>query len=109
MKSDIIYVDDIKYQADFIMKLLLEITKEDMLESMLYQNALIRSLEVIGEAAKRLSAEFTERNQEIPIREMARTRDKLIHGYSDVDLDKLWNIVSIDIPRLTEQLNDCIL
>lgn len=106
MKTDELYISDIKQQADFILEILPKISRDELIESMLYQNALIRSLEVIGEAAKRLSAEFLAAHPEIPIREMARTRDKLIHGYADIDLDKLWMIVSVDIPRLAEQLEE---
>ena len=106
MKKDELYIGDLKHQADFILETLPKITRDELFESMLYQNALIRSLEVIGEAAKRLSSEFLEAHPDIPIREMARTRDKLIHGYADIDLDKLWMIVSVDIPRLAEQLEE---
>ena len=49
MKKDELYIGDIKHQADFILETLPKITRDELFESMLYQNALIRSLEVIGE------------------------------------------------------------
>lgn len=71
---------------------------------MLYQNALIRSIEIMGEAAKRLSPEFRESHPEIPLSEMARARDKMIHGYDEIDLDILWYILSEDVPAMYEDL-----
>ena len=71
---------------------------------MLYQNALIRSIEIMGEAAKRLSPEFRESHPELPLSEMARARDKMIHGYDEIDLDILWYILSEDVPAMYEDL-----
>ena len=105
MKQDEFYINDIRRQAGFIVDILPEITKDEPIENLLYQNALIRSLEIIGEAAKRLSTEFRDAHPEIPIREMARTRDKMIHGYEEIDVDLLWHILSEDIPSLSKQLS----
>ncbi|MDO5845264.1 MAG: DUF86 domain-containing protein [Methanocorpusculum sp.] len=66
MKGDSFYIDDILEQADFILELLPNVTKDEVMESVLYQNALIRSLEVIGEAAKRFSSEFQQMHPQIP-------------------------------------------
>jgi len=63
-------------------------------------NAVIRSLEVIGEASKKVSQEIKENNQNIPWKEMAGMRDKMIHGYFDLDLVTIWETVKNDIPPL---------
>jgi len=63
-------------------------------------NAVIRSLEVIGEASKKVSQEIKENNQNIPWKEMAGMRDKMIHGYFDLDLVTIWETVKKDIPPL---------
>ena len=104
MKADKLLIKDICEQAEFINMMLQKISKDDLYEDMLYQNALIRSIEVIGEAAKRLSAEFREAHPQIPISEMARARDKMIHGYDEIDLDILWYILSEDVPEMYEEL-----
>ncbi|HJJ39214.1 MAG TPA: DUF86 domain-containing protein [Methanocorpusculum sp.] len=104
MKTDRLLINDICEQAEFINTALQKISKEELYEDMLYQNALIRSIEVIGEAAKRLSPEFREAHPEIPISEMARARDKMIHGYDEIDLDILWYILSEDVPEMYEEL-----
>jgi uncharacterized protein with HEPN domain len=62
--------------------------------------ALVRLLEIVGEAAKAISPDFRRNNPQIPWREIAGTRDRLIHGYYDIDLDIVWQIVCDDIPPL---------
>ena len=66
--------------------------------------ALIRLLEVVGEAAKSISPSFRERYPKIPWKEIAGTRDRLIHGYFDIDLDIIWQIVSRDLPSLISEI-----
>ena len=66
--------------------------------------ALVRLIEVLGEAAKGVSQTFRETHPEISWREIAGTRDRLIHGYFDVDLNIVWQIVTKDLPALILQL-----
>ncbi len=66
--------------------------------------AVIRLLEIIGEAARGLSEDFRKRNPEIPWKQIAGTRDRLIHGYFDVDLDIVWAILTRDLPPLVSSL-----
>jgi uncharacterized protein with HEPN domain len=64
------------------------------------QSAVIRQIEIIGEAVKRLSPELTASAAEVPWRLIAGTRDRLIHGYFQVDLEAVWAMVSQDLPFL---------
>ena len=66
--------------------------------------ALTRAVEVIGEAARRVSAEGRERYAEIPWSNITGTRDRLIHGYDMVDFDRLWQILQGDLPPLIGDL-----
>jgi uncharacterized protein with HEPN domain len=70
--------------------------------------ALVRLLEIIGEAAKNVSPETRQRRQEIPWKEIAGTRDRLIHGYFDVDWNVLWDILSADLPPLISALESAL-
>ena len=63
-------------------------------------NAVIRSLEVMGEAAKRIPDDIRGRYPEIPWKQMAGMRDKLIHEYSGVDLEIGWAVITGELPPL---------
>lgn len=67
-------------------------------------DAIVRELLVIGEAAKNISPEFKAQHVEIPWKEIMGMRDWLVHGYAEVDWDKVWNTAMSDIPELKVQL-----
>lgn len=68
------------------------------------QSAVIRQLEIVGEAAKHLSAELTQREAGVPWKQIAGARDRLIHGYFRVELDAVWVMVERDLPVLRENV-----
>ena len=68
------------------------------------QDAVIRNLEVMGEAVRKVSDETREAHPEVPWRQMAATRDRVIHGYFTVDLEIVWEIVETELPGLREAL-----
>lgn len=66
--------------------------------------ALTRLLEIVGEAANRVSEDMQQQHPEIPWRQIVGLRHRLIHGYDAVDLDILWDIVQYDLPPLIAAL-----
>ena len=66
----------------------------------LIQDGVIRQLEIISEAVKRVSSQLRSRQPQIPWQDIAGMRDKLIHGYFGVDLEKVWLTVTDDLPAL---------
>ena len=68
-------------------------------------DAVLRNLEIIGEAAKRLDISYRQAHSEIPWRALAGLRDVLIHQYEGVDLEKVWTIVEHDLPGLKEAVS----
>jgi len=66
--------------------------------------AVTRLLEILGEAARGLSPDFKNSNPQIEWKQIMGTRDRLIHGYFDVDLDIIWAIVTRDLPPLIKEL-----
>src|SRR3712207_4981117 len=66
--------------------------------------ALTRLLEIIGEAAKYVSEPTRALAPSIPWREIAGTRDRIAHGYFDINLDIVWEILSVDLPKLDREL-----
>ena len=67
---------------------------------------MIRNIEILGEAAKLLSDETKKKYSNLPWKDIAGTRDKLIHDYFGVNIDIVWDIAKNDIPLLSIQLND---
>lgn len=68
------------------------------------QDAVIRALEVVGEATKRLSSTVREQHSLLPWKSMAGVRDKLIHDYFGVNLDVVWQIVTEELPPIGQQM-----
>lgn len=67
--------------------------------------AIIKELEIIGEAAAKVSAETRANFSDVPWQDMIGMRNRLIHGYFDVDIDRVWDTVSYDLPELLSLLN----
>ena len=72
------------------------------------QLAIVRLLEIVGEAANSRSDQFKENSAQIPWREITATRNRLIHGYFDVDLGIVWKIITGDIPQLIKHLGPLV-
>jgi uncharacterized protein with HEPN domain len=83
-------------------------TREDLTVSRLLNLALVRLLEIIGEAAGRVPVEMRAQHPEIPWPQIIGLRNRLTHGYDSVDLDILWQIVTRDLPPLIASLETII-
>ena len=70
--------------------------------------SLVRLLEIIGEAARGLSQEFRQEHPDLPWKSMVGIRDRLIHGYFDINLDVVWETVTEDLPPLIAQLKKIV-
>jgi uncharacterized protein with HEPN domain len=107
MKNDKVYLNHI-LECITNIETYLPNGKADFFSSKLIQDAVIRNLEVIGEATKRISRELREQHKNIPWREMAGLRDVLIHDYFGVDNGIVWNVVEKEIPPLKEKIQQLI-
>jgi len=79
-------------------------SREDMESDDLLSFAVVRALEIIGEAARQVSQDFKNKYPDIEWNEIAATRNRLIHGYFDVDHDIVWTILTKDLPPLILEL-----
>ena len=95
-----VYFEDILEAINDISNFIKNLSFNEFTEDKKTINAVIRSLEIIGEASKKVSQEIKENNKNIPWKEMAGMRDKMIHGYFDLDLVTIWETVKNDIPPL---------
>lgn len=102
---DRIYLEHVLEAISRIQQFVEGMDKKGFESNILIQDAVIRNFEIIGEAAKRLSAAFTGSHPELPWQDMAGMRDKLIHHYLDVDLDVVWMTIEKDIPVLLETID----
>ena len=77
-------------------------------ESDLVRSAVARKIEIIGEATRRLSDQFRAAHPHVPWRQMAGMRDRLIHGYDDIDWGKVWAVAVEELPPLDEILGSLL-
>lgn len=80
-------------------------TRDDLAANRMLTLSLIKELEMIGEAAGKISEGFRRKHPEIPWDAMIATRNRLIHGYFDVDVEIVWKTIDEDLPQLSEELS----
>ena len=100
MKDDRLLLAHIHKEIVFLRKITVGRKYEDLLEDEYFAHAVIRALEVIGEAVKNISTPLRERHPDIEWREIAGLRDKVIHRYFEINWQIVWNVITDDLPAL---------
>ena len=100
MQRDEAYLLDILIEARKAIRFVEGLTWEQFEQSELHQNAVIRPLEIIGEAARLVSAKTRDDHPEIPWDQMTGMRNRLIHEYSNVNYETVWDTIKNDLPTL---------
>jgi uncharacterized protein with HEPN domain len=98
------YINDILDSINLAIEFTKNLEYDDFAQDKKTILAVIRCLEVIGEASKKITPEIKNHFQEVPWKRMTGMRDKLIHDYFGVDLEKIWLTVKKDLPPLHEKL-----
>ena len=108
-KQPIEYLRHIQDECNFILSVIgRDLTKEEFLENEVLKRAVVRSLEIIGEASKNIPGDFKLRWKNINWKNMAGMRDRLIHDYMGVNYSIVWDVVKTKIPDLRIQLAEVI-
>jgi len=107
-KQSVEYLRHIADECQFILSTTAGITKDDLLENEVMKRAVVRSLEIIGEACKKIPVDFKLKWNTISWKNMAGMRDRLIHDYIGVNYSIVWDVVRNKIPELTTQMAEVI-
>ena len=103
-KDDTVYLRHFLDAINTIQGYLQGVNEEKFKATSLLQDGAIRQLEIIGEAIRHMSKDIRRTYSEIPWQDIAGMRDKLIHDYFGVDIEKVWDTTQEDLPILKEQV-----
>lgn len=104
----ILFVMDILESIEKIEKYISNISYEEFISDEKTKDAVIRNLEIIGEAANKIPEEIQKKYTEIPWFQIIALRNRLIHGYFIVDYNIVWEIVQKDLPELKKKIKEIL-
>lgn len=99
-----LYLEDILQSIDAIQEYTKNITKRKFSKSILEQDAVVRRLEIIGEAVRQLPQEVKELHPSVPWRKIAGMRNRITHEYFGIILDRVWQVIQKDLNSLKQQI-----
>lgn len=109
MKNEFLdFVEDILDAMEKAEILANDLTYEEFEKDFRTNYAVVRTLEIIGEATKRLPLSLREKYTDIPWKGMAGMRDRIVHGYDTVDLQIVWDVIKRDIPKIKPRIKDIL-
>lgn len=100
------YFDDILNSIDDIKSFIKGMEFNDFQKDKKTINAVVRSMEIMGEAAKKIPKTIRDKYPAVPWKKMAGMRDKMIHEYSGIDLEIIWKVATEDISKLKPLIKD---
>lgn len=106
--SDAASLHDMIKAAETVIQYVLNKTREEYEREQILRDAVERRIEIIGEAARRLSKTFQDSHPEIPWRKVMATRHVLAHDYDEVDNNIVWQIATVYVPELLQQISQLV-
>lgn len=108
MKDDKVYL---QYILECIKKIEEDIVcgRETFMNSHLYQDAVLRNLHTLTESTQRISENLKRKHPDIEWKNIAAFRNVLVHDYLGIDIDRIWQTVSQDVPKLKKSINEILL
>ena len=106
--SPLEYLRHILDEVEYLMEQTKGLTKEGFTRDETLKRAFVRSIEIIGEAAKKLPAQLIQRYPQLEWRAITGMRDKLVHNYFGVDYDIVWDVVTNKVPALRLQIQEIL-
>lgn len=103
-KDALIFLEHILESIKDIESFSRDVSKEELSKNREKLNAIVRSIEIIGEAAKNIPGSFKKEHPQVAWKEIVGARDVLIHHYFGIDLNILWEVIKKDIPILKKQI-----
>lgn len=107
-KEPIYYLKHIADECAFIISINNDLSKDDLLNDETLKRAVVRSLEIIGEATKKIPLDFKSRFDTINWKDMAGMRDRLIHDYMGINYLIIWDVIQNKIPELNDQIQELL-
>ncbi len=108
MKTDEKYLLHILQAISLLEDFLKDVSKAEFMANPEKQFAVVRGLEIIGEGVKNISSSTKKKNPDLSWKDIAGTRDVLIHAYFSVDYDLVWIIVKDDVPKLKMKVEEIL-
>ncbi len=108
IKNQEIYFEDILFSIESIEKFTKGLSKEGFGSDQLIQDAVIRRFSVIGEAANRIRKEVQDSHKNIEWRKIVNMRNFLLHEYSEINLDVVWDSIKTDLPGLKKAVREIL-